>query len=247
MTFSQDIVLVTGSSKGIGRAIAEAFAKTGAHVVLNGGHDRQALEQTTEEFIAKGYKVSSFLGDLSSFEVAEELFHTIFDTLRRMPTIVINNAGISHMGLFTETTPTLWQHILNTNLGSTYNCSYLSTPHMISAHSGCIINISSIWGNVGASCEVAYATSKSAINGFTKALAKELGPSTIRVNAIACGWIDTTMNASFSDEEKAAFIEEIPLCRVGTPDEVANLCLYLASPAAGYMTGQVLTLDGGLL
>ncbi len=247
MNFSKEVVLVTGSSRGIGKAIAYAFAKRGARVVLNGANDLLILRSTYEEFLSEGLTVTSFFGDLSTFEVANELFTHIYSEFLMYPTIVINNAGISHIGLFTETPPELWNKLLTTNINSAYNCSYLAVPHMVSAHSGCIINISSIWGKIGASCEVAYSTSKSALNGFTKSLAKELGPSNVRVNAIACGWIDTDMTSHFTEQDKAAFMEEVPLCRAGTPEDVANTCLYLASEKSAYMTGQVLTLDGGML
>lgn len=247
MRFKEQIVLVTGSSRGIGKAIALAFAKEGALVILNGHKNKEALMATYEEFHTLGYQALYFLGDISQFDVAKELFQSIHQQAGSLPHIIINNAGISYSGLFTDTTPSLWQEIISTNLNSAYNCSYLGVPAMISNHQGLIINISSIWGNIGASCEVAYSTSKSALNGFTKALAKELGPSNIRVNAISCGWIDTDMNACYSEEDKQNFIKEVPLMRTGAPEDVANTCIYLASPASAYMTGQILTLDGGLL
>lgn len=247
MGFSNELVLVTGSSRGIGKAIAYAFLKAGATVVLNSGRNLQTLVQTYESFKCEGLDCSYFFGDLSSFETCKELFEMMHTTYKRYPSIIINNVGISHVGLLTDTPPALWQQIMGTNLDTAYHCCYLGVPSMVGAQKGCIINISSIWGMCGASCEVAYSTSKSALNGFTKALAKELGPSHIRVNAIACGWIDTEMNAHFSAEEKEAFTDEVPLCRTGTPEEVASTCLYLAGEASSYMTGQILTLDGGLL
>lgn len=247
MTFSNQVVLITGSSRGIGKAIAFAFAKAGAHVILNSGHNEEALHQTFKAFSERGFKASYYFGNLADFEICKNLFHFIYEATGNYPHIVINNAGISYTGLFTDTSPDIWQQVISTNLHSAYHCSYLAVPHMIQEQAGSIINISSIWGNVGASCEVAYATSKSALNGFTKALAKELGPSNIRVNAIACGWINTDMNSEFTEEEKLAFVEEVPLCRVGEPFEVAETCLYLASNRSSYMTGQILTLDGGLL
>ncbi|MDF2593962.1 MAG: short-chain dehydrogenase/reductase [Clostridia bacterium] len=247
MNFSNHIVLVTGSSRGIGKSIAHAFAMHGASVVLNGATDRDRLERTYNEFISLGFTAASYFGDLSVYTCAEELFTHIHTNLGEYPTIVINNAGISHVGLFTDTPPDMWNKIITTNLNAAYNASYLAVPHMVHKQNGIIINISSIWGSVGASCEVAYATSKSALNGLTKSLAKELGPSHIRVNAIACGWIDTDMNEGFSRDEKEAFVENVPLCRTGKPIDVANTCLYLASDMSSYLTGQVIALDGGLL
>ena len=235
--YQNEIVLVTGSSRGIGKAIALAFAQKGAKVVLSAATNKGRLLATYNELLAKGYEVTYFFGDLSSYAVVETLFNHIKAEFGDMPSIIINNAGISYVGLFTDTTPEL----------SAYNCSYLGVPSMISRHKGTIINITSIWGNVGASCEVAYSTSKAAINGFTKALAKELGPSNVRVNAIACGWIDTDMTSCYTEEEKEAFVEEIPLCRTGKPEDVAKTCLFLASSESAYMTGQIVTLDGGLL
>lgn len=245
--FENQIVLVTGSSRGIGKAIAEAFAQKGAKVVLNAATSKERLLNTYQSFIDSGYTATYFFGDLSDFSTAEHLFAEIKSQFGDLPSIIINNAGISHVGLFTDTTPQLWNKVLTINLNSAYNCCYLGTPSMISNHQGTIINITSIWGNVGASCEVAYSTSKAAINGLTKSLAKELGPSNIRVNAIACGWIDTDMTSCYSEEEKAAFVEEIPLCRTGKTEDIAKACLYLASPDASYITGQILTVDGGLL
>jgi 3-oxoacyl-[acyl-carrier protein] reductase len=245
--FSGQIVLVTGSSRGIGKQIAYSFAKMGASVVLNGCSDEKCLQSTYHEFLSEGLNVFYYLGDVSHYQVCKDLFSHIYQFFGAYPHIVINNAGISHVGLFTDTSPDVWQNILSVNLNSVYNCSYLAVPPMIKHKSGSIINISSIWGNVGASCEVAYATSKSGINGFTKSLAKELGPSHIRVNAIACGWIDTDMTKGFTAEERAAFIEDVPLCRTGTPQDAANTCLYLASDLSSYVTGQIITLDGGLL
>lgn len=245
--FQDEIVLVTGSSRGIGKAIAKAFAEKGAKVVLNAATSKERLIKTYETFIAEGFNVTYFFGDLSDFEIAKMLFEHIKSHFGDSPSIIINNAGISYVGLFTDTTPQLWNKVLTVNLNSAYHCCYLGTPSMIHKHQGTIINITSIWGNVGASCEVAYSTSKAALNGFTKSLAKELGPSNIRVNGIACGWIDTDMTSCYSEEEKAAFVEDIPLCRVGKVDDVANTCLYLASLEASYVTGQIITLDGGLL
>ncbi|WP_069998808.1 SDR family oxidoreductase [Cellulosilyticum sp. I15G10I2] len=247
MDFSKHIVIVTGSSRGIGKSIAYEFARCGAYVVLNGASDQNLLKRTYQEFITAGFCATFYFGDISDYCCAKEMFIHTYNTFGDYPSIVINNAGISYVGLFTDTSPEVWHKIITTNLNSAYNCAYLAAPHMISRQAGIIINISSIWGKSGASCEVAYSTSKSALNGFTKSLAKELGPSSIRVNALSCGWIDTDMNKHFSQEDLDNFIEDVPLCRIGTSIDVANACLFLASDKASYMTGQIINIDGGFL
>lgn len=247
MNFKEKVVLITGSSRGIGKAIALKFASLGATVFINGSKDEKALKTTYKEIISMGGKGYMYLCDVASYEDVSTLFKYIYSQVNSPADILINNTGISHVGLFTDTTPSMWKSIIDTNLTSVYNCCHLAVPNMIQNQDGCIINISSIWGNVGASCEVAYSASKGGINSFTKALAKELGPSNIRVNAIACGFIATEMNSYLSQEEVDTFVEDIPLCRAGKPEEVADLCVYLASSNSNYLTGQVITLDGGLL
>ncbi|HHX62285.1 MAG TPA: SDR family NAD(P)-dependent oxidoreductase, partial [Epulopiscium sp.] len=217
MNFKDKVVLVTGSSRGIGKAIALKFASLGAIVLINGSKDHEALKATYEEIISLGGKAYMYLCDVSSYEAAKKLFDTSYAQLGRPIDILINNAGICHVGLFTDTTPDMWKNLIDTNLTPIYNCCHLAVPSMVHSHSGCIINTSSIWGNVGASCEVAYSASKGAINSFSKALGKELGPCNIRVHAIACGLIETKMNNCFTQEEKETFIEDVPLCRAGKP------------------------------
>lgn len=247
MEFNNKIVLITGSSRGIGKAIAIQFARLGATVIINGSKDSESLKSTYKDIKALGGKVYMYLCDVSSYEATQELFKNIYNETGRNIDILINNAGVSSLGLFTDITPDMWTNIINTNLSSIYNCCHLAIPYMVSNHTGSIINISSIWGNVGASCEVAYSATKGGINSFSKALGKELGPCNIRVNAIACGFIDTGMNSYLSQVEQDEFIEDIPLCRAGRPEEVADLCVYLASEGSSYLTAQVITLDGGLI
>lgn len=235
-------IIVTGASRGIGKAIALAFAKENVNLVINCVHNLDKLNQVKAEIISKGANCTAFLGDISHFDKAEELFKITHKMYGPVDTL-INNAGISIVGLFQDMTRCEWDNIMNTNIGSVYNCCHFAVKDMISAHSGKIINISSVWGNVGASCEVAYSASKGAVNAFTKALAKELAPSGIQVNAVACGAIDTDMNAEFSKEDLDSLCEEIPAGRMGTPAEAADIVLSLAN-AGSYLTGQVITLDG---
>ena len=226
------LALVTGASRGIGKAIAEALAEAGYHLILTCSHTLPDLQEVAACLEEKyGITCTAMAADASEPAAIEKVFASL-DHLD----VLVNNAGISYIGLLTDMSVEEWQHVLNT--------SRLAVPLMLLKHSGRIINISSVWGNVGASMEVAYSASKGGVNSFTKALAKELAPSNIQVNAISCGVIDTAMNHCFSPEEMNALREEIPADRLGQPEEVAKLVLQLIQ-APTYLTGQILTLDGG--
>lgn len=234
--------LVTGASRGIGLAIATILAKNGYALHLTCKNSIGKLEIIAKE-LSDSYKVPCFAyqGDMGDASFVEQLFSKINSL-----DVLINNAGISYVGLLQDTSIEKWQEIMNTNLNSVFYTSRLAIPKMLAQKSGCIINISSIWGNAGASMEVAYSASKGGVNAFTKALAKELAPSGICVNAISCGVINTDMNKCFSKEDMDMLIDEIPANRLGTPDEVAHLTYQLiCSPK--YLTGQIITIDGGFL
>lgn len=237
-------VLITGASRGIGRAIATAFAKEGCNLVITCSKSETELLELKKELEEKyAVDVLASVGDVSDYSYVEQLFSHIEKRFNGVD-VLINNAGISYVGLLTDMTIDDWNHIVGINLTSVFSTSKLAIPYMLSKKAGKIINISSVWGNVGASCEVAYSACKGGMNAFTKGLAKELAPSNIQVNAIACGCIDTQMNACFSEEERALLAEEIPAGRFGMPEEVAALALSLAS-GNEYLTGQIITLDGG--
>lgn len=184
-----------------------------------------------------------FIGDVGEYAFVEDMVKQTLDTFGSID-VLINNAGISYIGLLTDMTIDDWNQIVATNLTSVFSACRCTVPSMVHNKSGRIINISSVWGNVGASCEVAYSACKGGINSFTRALGKELAPSNITVNAIACGVIDTDMNRCFSEEERAELVAEIPAERMGQPQEVAELALSIASGHA-YLNGQIITLDGG--
>ncbi len=240
------VVFVTGSSRGIGKEIAKIFAKNNFKVVINCVNRKEDLEKTYNELKEINPNILALQGDISNYNIALDIFNKIENTFGNVD-ILVNNAGISHIGLFNQITPETWQQLIKTNIEGVFNCSHIACKKMINKKYGKIINISSIWGNVGASCEVIYSATKGAINSFTKALGKELAPCNITVNAISCGAIETEMNSFLSQEEKEAFIDEIPYMRFGKPEEVANLAYFLASENSSYLTGQVITLDGGLL
>lgn len=240
----QKTALITGASRGIGRAIALKLAREGYQVVITCLKNGCLLEET-KNIIENtcGVTCFPFVGDMGDPETVDKLFREIAARFQTLD-VVVNNAGISYVGLFTDMTPTQWNRILQTNLSSAVYCSQHAIPLMLSKMSGKIINISSVWGCVGASCEVAYSSVKGGMNALTMALAKELAPSNIQVNAIACGAIDTEMNQFLSPEERDALIAEIPSDRFGKTEEVADL-VYDLCRSHSYLTGQVIKLDGG--
>ena len=236
-------VLITGASRGIGRAIACAFAREGCRLVINCSHSEKELLALADE-LRETCHVDGLtsIGDVSDYTYMEQLFSQSEARFGGVD-ILVNNAGISHIGLLEDMTIDEWNRIIGVNLTSVFSASKLALPHMIHQKSGKILNISSIWGNVGA-CEVAYSACKGGINSFTRALAKELAPSSIQVNAIACGAIDTEMNQFLDEEERNALLEEIPAGRMGRAEEVGKLAYQLGSEDS-YLTGQIIQLDGG--
>lgn len=239
-------VFVTGSSRGIGKAIAFLFASENCNVILNSSSSEQELINTHNEFKSQGFNCSYYLGDVSDYNICKNIFKKITDTFGGVD-ILINNAGTSYIGLFGDMKPKQWENIIGVNLYSVFNCTHLSLPYMINKKNGVIINISSMWGEKGASCESIYSASKGGINSFTKSMAKELGPSGIRVNAISCGVIDTKMNEWLTDTEKEDLKEEISLMRFGKIEEVAQLAVFLAGNKSEYITGQIVSIDGGIV
>ena len=234
--------LITGASRGIGRAIACAFASAGYDLFLTCLRSEESLKQLCWDLSERfGVRAVPFCGDMGDFAAVQSLFSGI----RRLD-VLVNNAGISHIGLLSDMSPEEWRRIMATNLDSCFYTCKLAVPLMVHEKRGKILNISSVWGSAGASMEAAYSASKGAVNSLTKALAKELAPSNIQVNAIACGVIDTDMNRCFSEEEMRALIEEIPADRLGSAEEVAALALQLAG-SPSYLTGQIIALDGGFL
>lgn len=232
--------LITGASRGIGRAIAETFAADGYNLILTCNRSLPELEGTAALLSAK-YHIHclALQADMGNFEEVEKMYQQVSAL-----DVLVNNAGISHVGLLSDMSVDEWRRVMSVNLDALFYTCRQAIPLMLQKHAGRIINISSVWGNVGASMEVAYSASKGGVNSFTKALAKELAPSNIQVNAIACGVIDTTMNACFSDKDMEALCAEIPADRIGSPEEVARLVLQTAK-APAYMTGQIITIDGG--
>ena len=237
---------VSGASRGIGRAIAQALAQDGYHLSLTCEKNEIMLEEFAAELRQTYHiRVLTFAGDMGNYDFVS---HTASETLSDFGQIdvIINNAGISHIGLLTDMSPEEWQHLIAVNLSSCFYTAKEFVPSMVSHKQGHIISISSMWGSVGASCEVAYSASKGGIHAFTKALSKELAPSNISVNAIGCGVIDTEMNGFLSPEERTCLESEIPAGRFATTKEVAQTVLsILNSPS--YLTGQIIGLDGGYI
>lgn len=245
-TLSGKVVLITGASKGIGKAIALRFAKEGASVIINYRKSHVEAEEVKSTIEELGGYAFLLQGDVSDYTTCSDMMKTIIDKFGKID-ILINNAAISQIGIFYDCTEEIFDNIINTNLKGVFNLTHNAVKHMLPRREGVIINISSMWGEVGASCEVIYSASKGGINSFTKALGKELAPSNIRVNAISPGVINTSMNSWLSEEEREELLSEIPMMRMGKPEEIASLAVFLASDQCTYMTGQVLRVDGGFI
>lgn len=240
------IALITGGSRGIGASCVRCFAETGYSVVFLYHKSREQAENLVLELREKGRDVAARQCDVSD---PEQLIAVIQDILRVYHRIdaFVHSAGIAHIGLLTDMSEMEWDHLFAVNVRSAFTAIKTILPGMISRQTGAICCISSMWGEVGASCEVAYSATKAALIGMTKALAKEVGPSGIRVNCVTPGVIDTEMNAQLSDIDRMALAEETPLGRIGRPDEVAKTILFLCSEEGSFITGQVLGVSGGLV
>lgn len=235
-------LLITGASKGIGEQTARAFFANGYNVIINyNTSEAQALK------IAKELNAHAFQADVSDFSQAKALVDFAYEKFGKID-VLINNAGVAlPQSVLQDTSEKDFDKVVGVNLKGLYNCTKLVIDKMISQGSGSIINLSSVWGQIGGSCEVLYSMTKAGVIGFTKALANELAPSNIRVNCVAPGFIDTSMNAHLSAEEIDEFANSVPLGRIGKPEEVAKALLFLASDDASYITGQVLSVNGGLI
>ena len=235
-------VIVTGGSRGIGAAIVKELAKEKYNIVLNYNNSEEAAKQIQKELEEQNIKIEIFKADVSK---REEVIKLVKFTLEKYKSIdvLINNAGIDQIKPFMDITDKDWNNIMQVNLNSVFYCCQEVLENMIHNKRGCIINISSIWGRIGASCEVHYSASKAAIDGLTKALAKEMGPSNIRVNSIAPGIIETEMNKDLSGEDLREITNQIPLGRIAKPEEIAKSIKWLIEDE--YVTGQVISVDGG--
>ena len=236
------VAIVTGGAKGIGAEIVRTLAENGYVVILNYNNSKVQAEELKNEMLQKGFNIEVVKADVSNRNEANSLIEFAIKKFKKID-ILVNNAGISLEGLFTDVSEEMWQKIINVNLNSVFNCTQEVLKYMIKEKSGRIINISSIWGETGASCEVAYSTTKAAINGMTKALAKEVGLSNIRVNAIAPGIINTDMNSRLSYEELEQIKEQIPLNRIGNTKDIARCVKWLVEDE--YTTGQIISINGG--
>lgn len=240
--FENKVVLVTGGSRGIGASLVKFLATKGYQVILNYNKSEEEAKKIQIELQKQNIKIDIIKANVANKLEVSKLVKYIIERYNKID-VLINNAGISQEKLFLDLTDDDWEHIMNINLNSVYFCSKEVLPYMLKRKEGCIINISSIWGETGASCEVAYSTTKAAVNGFTKALAKEMGPSNIRINSIAPGIIDTDMNKNLSQEDITKIKEEIPLNKIGVPEDIAKCAKWLIEDT--YTTGQIININGG--
>ena len=239
-------VIITGASKGIGATMAIRFAEKGYNVVMNYNSSVQSALILQDSLRESGYEVTAFKANVKN---RLEVDLMVKETLYKYGSIdiLINNAGVANTDLFTDLSEQDWNDIVGVNLTGVFNCCQAVLPHMINNKSGSILNISSMWGEVGASCEVAYSAAKAGVIGLTKALAKEVGPSGITVNCITPGLIETSMNQNLAIEDLENIIVETPLCRIGNTNDIASAALFLTSDEASFITGQTLGINGGLV
>ncbi|MCD7888943.1 MAG: SDR family oxidoreductase [Oscillospiraceae bacterium] len=240
------VALITGGSRGIGAAASVELAKLGYAVAVNYKSNSEAAEKVCEEIQGFGGVAQAFQADISDSDALDKMFSDIHSSLGEI-SVLVNNAGVAYIGLLQDMSDEEIRNLSDVNLLGAMLCTKRAVPDMIRRHDGVIINIASMWGEVGASCEVVYSACKAGIIGFTKALAKELGPSGIRVNCVSPGVIDTDMNSELTDETISELCEETPLLRIGKPSDVGKTIAFLASDKAGFITGQVISVNGGII
>lgn len=245
MKLNGKVLIITGGTRGIGKGIALEAAREGATLILNYVSNDEVAKDTLKEIKQLGVYCTLKKGDVSKYDVAKRIVEEVINEVGKID-VLINNAAISKIGLFMDTTEKDYDEIIGTNFKSVFNMTNAVIEHMLSRRQGSIINVSSMWGEVGAACEVLYSSSKGAINSFTKSLAKEVASSNIRVNAVAPGVIDTEMNKWMDEEERRELAEEIPLNRFGDVCEVGKVVVFLASEESSYINGHIMKVDGGI-
>jgi len=238
--------LITGATRGIGNEIAKTFAIDGYNVVINYLNSEETAENLCRQLYEKGYNAMKVKADVSNREEVEMMIKTVQNKFGDID-VLVNNAGIAQQKLFTEISNLDWDRIFDVNVKGVFNCSQMVLPKMIQNKKGKIINISSMWGLTGASCEVHYSASKAAVIGLTKALAKEVGPSNIQVNCVAPGVINTDMNADLNNQDIEDIKEQTPLGMIGSVKDIAETVLFLASDKANFITGQIISPNGGMV
>lgn len=242
----EKIALVTGASRGIGRAIATELSRRGWAVAIGYRVRRDKAEELARQLTDRGCRAMICQADVSRREQVEAMVHRVEQTLGPI-SLLVNNAGIAGQALFQEITDELWHRYFSVNVDGAFHTIQAVLPHMLHEHAGCIVNVSSIWGQRGASCEVTYSCTKAALIGLTRSLAAELAPTQIRVNCVAPGVIRTDMLDALPAEVLPQLAQETPLGRLGTPEDIAHAVAFLASEQANFITGQVLTCDGGFI